>query len=108
MVREYYRRWVKEHPRLQVYVTREEYNKIRELADNMGLIISELVRRAIRDLIRLQDEVYDRAWEQGFNVAVSMIAWGDEDLLITKALEKHGLKYLRCYRDAHKRIDWWA
>lgn len=79
MVKEYYRRWVREHPRLQVYVSREEYNRIRELAFNMGMTISELVRRAVRDLAKLQVEVYDKAWEDGLKDAVDMVSWGDED-----------------------------
>ena len=96
MVKGYYKRWVKEHPRLQVYVSREEYDKISELAENTGLSVSELVRRAIKNLRKLEKEVYKKALENGLNITIWMISRGEEDSTISEALEKHGLEYLRC------------
>jgi hypothetical protein len=49
--------------RVQAYVTREEYAKIRGLASNIKLSVSELVKKAIMDIERLGEEVYEKACE---------------------------------------------
>jgi len=49
----YYRRWRREHPRLQVYLSREEYEWVRREAEKRGISISEFVKRAIINVMSL-------------------------------------------------------
>ena len=67
------RRWLQAHPRVQAYVGREEYRKIMELASNMNMSVSELVRRAVLDLEGLRDEVYESGFRDGYRSALSEV-----------------------------------
>jgi uncharacterized protein with PIN domain len=49
--------------RIQAYVTREEYERIREFASSVGMSVSELVKRAITDIERLEEEVFEKGCE---------------------------------------------
>ena len=68
-VSERVKRWLEKHVRVQAYVDREDYEKVEELAGKMGLSVSELVKRAILDLKRLEEEVYEKGFEDGFEFA---------------------------------------
>jgi hypothetical protein len=59
--------------KVQTYLTREEYGKVRELASSMGLSVSELVKRAASDLAALRDEVYERGCRDGYHSAVEEV-----------------------------------
>lgn len=45
----YIHRWLREHPRVTLYLKREEYEWLKELADRKGTSISELVREVIKN-----------------------------------------------------------
>ena len=59
--------------KVQAYLTRDEYGKVRELASSMGLSVSELVKRAVLDLAALRDEVYERSYREGYYAAVEEV-----------------------------------
>lgn len=44
------KKWLDEHPKVQAYVTRHEYESLKRLAETMGLSMSELVKKAILSL----------------------------------------------------------
>ena len=60
---------VKPTRRIQAYLTKEEFEKVRELASNMGTSISQLVKKAIMDLKRLEEEAYEKGFDEGFEGA---------------------------------------
>ena len=44
----YYQRWRREHPRIQIYVSKETYEWLKEKADAKGVSMKDLVLEAIR------------------------------------------------------------
>jgi hypothetical protein len=62
--------------RVQAYVTKEEYAKIRELASNMKVSVSELVKRAVMGIKRLEEEAYEKGYDDGFDSALNHIEEG--------------------------------
>ena len=88
------RRWLQAHPRVQAYVSREEYLKIRELASNMNMSVSELVKRALLDLEGLRDEVYRCGFNDGYESAVEDVrSWGPYEFL---GIEEFTVPCSRC------------
>ena len=92
------RRWLRDHPRVQAYVSRDEYEKVREMAEDLGVSVSHLVRRAVLDLGRLKEEVYERAFEEGFESGLKM---GEEATMADIArgvfnVEDYGYAYPKC------------
>ena len=51
-------------------MSREEYEKIRELASSMNVSVSELVRSAVLNLKKLGDEVYRCGFNDGYESAI--------------------------------------
>jgi len=46
----YYQRWRREHPELRLYLSRDEYNFIKSLADREGVSMKEVVLNAVKGL----------------------------------------------------------
>jgi hypothetical protein len=46
----YIDRWLKEHPRLTLYLTKEEYDAIKEMAAFMNMTVRDLVVETIKEL----------------------------------------------------------
>ena len=63
----YYKRWRREHPRLQVYLSREEYEWLRGVAEARGASMKEVVLEAIRRL-----RSYEEGYLRGFYDAVDL------------------------------------
>jgi hypothetical protein len=63
------KKWLEKHVRIQAYVNKEDYMKVKELAEKMGMSISELVKKAVLDLKRLEEEVYEKGFNDGFDFA---------------------------------------
>ena len=55
----YYDRWRREHPRIQLYLSREEYEWLKKLADEKGMSMKELILEAIRDAKKFYEEGED-------------------------------------------------
>jgi len=60
------KKWLSEHPKVQAYVSRDEYEVLKELAEGMHMSISELVKRAISNLKELKEKVYEEGFNKGF------------------------------------------
>jgi len=87
-------RWLRVHPKVQAYVSMEGYQKIRELASNMNMSVSELVRRAVLDLKGLRDEVYRCGFNDGYEAAVDDVrSWGPYEFL---GIEEFTVPCSRC------------
>ena len=69
--REYLRRWRREHPRLQLYMSREEYEELKEIAQEHGVSLKQLVLRAIRNT----REVVREAEDNGFAKAIGLFVF---------------------------------
>ena len=67
------KRWHNEHVRVQAYVTKEEYAKIRGLASNMKVSVSGLVKRALIDIKRLEEETYNKGFNSGVGWTLNYI-----------------------------------
>jgi len=52
----YIHRWLREHPQVRLYLSREEYEWLKELAEERGVSIKELVLEAIRDAKKFYEE----------------------------------------------------
>lgn len=52
----YYQRWRREHPRLQLYLSRDDYEWLSYMAERSKLSMKELVFEAIRDARKFYDE----------------------------------------------------
>ncbi len=57
-MRESLRRWLESHPRVQIYLDRETYDFLKKRADEMGLTMSEYVRRLIIDARKAIEDAY--------------------------------------------------
>lgn len=60
------KRWLKEHPRVQAYVDKDDYEKVEELAKSMNTSVSDLVKKAIVDLKHFKEETYEKGFDDGF------------------------------------------
>lgn len=67
------KKWLREHPKVQVYVSKEEYEALRELSERMSLSISELIKKAILDIGKLRDEAYGKGFDDGWERAENEI-----------------------------------
>jgi len=61
----YYHRWLREHPRVSLYLNRSEYELLKRLADEEGISIKEVVVMSIRSI----KEAYQRGLRDGENKA---------------------------------------
>jgi hypothetical protein len=65
--RETYRdRWLREHPRVTLYLDRRTYDMIKELASKKGMSVKEFILSIIEDFRKYYDEISDREWGFGF------------------------------------------
>jgi hypothetical protein len=44
----YIDKWRKEHPRVQFYLSKEEYNTIKKIAEEKGITIKDLILESIK------------------------------------------------------------
>jgi len=63
----YYDRWRREHPRLQMYLNREEYEWLKREAEARGLSMKEFVLEIIRKGYNGYKEGYDKGYREGFD-----------------------------------------
>jgi len=53
----YWQRWYREHPRICVHFSREEFEFLRETADKLGLSYRELIVNLVRDMHSLSSKL---------------------------------------------------
>jgi len=85
----YIDRWRRDHPEVRLYLKKEEYELLREIATASGMTIKEVVMRAIRDLSALEKAVFKVATERVFKCVVE----GCKELeLIEHFARKYGIE----------------
>jgi len=69
--RETYRdRWLREHPRISLYLSKEEYERLKSLAESRGVSIKELILSLVEGFEKYYEDVEDRAFEEGYEAAI--------------------------------------
>lgn len=64
----YIDRWLQEHPQLRLYLNREEYELIKDVADEKGLSMKQVILDAVKKVTRQ----YRRAKARGFREALDL------------------------------------
>jgi len=74
----YIDRWLREHPQVRVYLSREDYELVKRIAEERKTTMSEVIREAVKNLrIRLEVEkerakAYNRGYRTGYSDAIDM------------------------------------
>jgi hypothetical protein len=86
MKKETYReRWLKAHPQIRLYLSKEEYELLKQIADKNKMSYKEIIMKALQDI---------KGYEAGYEEAIRDISKGDERAV--KYLEKYNLQYIPC------------
>jgi hypothetical protein len=65
--RETYRdRWLREHPRVTLYLDRLTYDRIKELAASKNMTVKEFILSIIEDFRKYYDDIAGKEWSRGF------------------------------------------
>ncbi|MCQ5341412.1 MAG: hypothetical protein NO483_06920 [Candidatus Methanomethylicia archaeon] len=75
----YIDKWRKEHPRVQFYLSKEEYNTIKKIAEEKGITIKDLILESIKGKVKDFKEWYEkevieeyrREYSKGFLEAIN-------------------------------------
>jgi hypothetical protein len=67
------RRWLRSHPKVQVYVTRDEYERVMKVASVLNLSVSEVVKRAVLDFRKLWEEAFMKGCDVGYGLALERV-----------------------------------
>jgi len=84
----YWQRWYKNHPRISIYLNREEYEALKKLSDELGLSYREIILNAI-DATEKIKHAYNEAYEKAINDIIN--AKVNEE-----KLREYGVQYLHC------------
>ena len=72
----YIDRWLREHPRISLYLKREEYERLKSLAESRGMSIKEFIMSLIQGFNKYYEEIYkkgfDEGHEEGFDFALQV------------------------------------
>ena len=76
----WYHRWREQHPLLQMYLTREQYNMIKSVADSQNKTIKELVLDAINRLVDFEK------WKREYELRIAELSkeLRDKDVMISQ------------------------
>jgi len=66
--KKYIRRWREQHPLIQLYVTKEQYNMVKSIADSQNKTIKELVLEAIDRLVDFEK------WKREYEVRIGELS----------------------------------
>ena len=53
----YWQRWVKQHPRISIYLNHEDYDVLKKVSDSLGLSYREVLLNAVSDVKTLHDKL---------------------------------------------------
>jgi hypothetical protein len=100
----WYHRWREQHPLIQLYVTKEQYNMVKSIADSQNKTIKELILEAIDRLVDFEK------WKREYELRIGELSkeLRDKDVVISQfndrikeLLNKLSYIYL-CLRDPWK------
>jgi len=67
-------RWLKEHPRVSLYLDRDRYEMIKSMAESKNMSVKEFILSLIDGFEKyyedIEKRVYDRAFKQGYLFAI--------------------------------------
>ena len=66
--RKYYQRWREQHPLLQMYLTREQYNMIKKLAESQNKTMKDVVLEAINKLVDFEK------WKREYELRIAELS----------------------------------
>jgi flagellar biosynthesis/type III secretory pathway protein FliH len=69
----YYDRWRKEHPQVTFYLTKDEYETIKELAFSKNMTIKDFIVGVAKNIVNFKNEIentrvesYNKGYQEGF------------------------------------------
>jgi hypothetical protein len=71
----YIDRWLKSHRRVTSYLSKEEYEFIKRIAESKGLGIKDLFLEVLKDLIDFKNEVEKSYWEGYYRAREDYCIW---------------------------------
>jgi hypothetical protein len=66
----YRERWLREHPRISLYLRRDEYERLKSLAESRGMSIKELILSLVEGFEKYYEDIEGRAFEEGYEAAI--------------------------------------
>jgi len=66
----YRERWLREHPRISLYLKRDEYERLKSLAESKGMSVKEFILSLIEGFEKYYEDIESRAFEEGYEVAI--------------------------------------
>jgi flagellar biosynthesis/type III secretory pathway protein FliH len=66
----YYERWRKEHPQVTFYLTKDEYETIKELAFSKNMTIKDFIVGVAKNTINFKNEIksaFDKGFQEGYS-----------------------------------------
>jgi hypothetical protein len=98
--KEYIKKWIKEHPQIRIYLKKEEYEMIKQIANEKKLSFKEIFLKGIEYLKgeackEEYNEGYKKGYEAGYNIAFLDIRMFPE--FVEERLSKVNLEFLRCF-----------
>jgi len=66
----YIDRWLRDHPRISLYLNKEEYTRLIKIANSKNIGIKELILSIIDDFSKYYDSIYEEGYEEGYNAAL--------------------------------------
>lgn len=67
-------RWLREHPRISLYLGKEEYERLKSLAESRGLSVKELILSLVEGFEKYYEDIEGRAFEEGYEAAITDFA----------------------------------
>jgi|GEM_PF-2269660 hypothetical protein len=88
---EYIKQWIRSHPQIRVYLNKEEYETIKQIAEKKKLSFKQILLKGIE---YLKGEEYKKGYNLGYAAAIADIAFGNKDA--EEHLNKWGLEFIPC------------
>jgi hypothetical protein len=64
-------RWLREHPRISLYLRKEEYERLKSLAESRGVSIKELILSLVEGFEKYYEDIEGRAFEEGYEATIT-------------------------------------
>jgi len=70
----YRERWLREHPRISLYLRRDEYERLKSLAESKGSSIKQFILSLIEGFDKYYGDIKSKAYEEGYREAIEDFA----------------------------------
>jgi hypothetical protein len=65
-------RWLKEHPRISLYLKRDEYERLKSIAESRGMSVKELILSLIEGFNKYYDDIGEKEFDEGYRLAFEL------------------------------------